>query len=359
MGINKLTMIAVLFLIIFALVFGCSKTAPTTTPSQTPTQPAPTTPTEPATPITFKVTSTLSETNIYRIAIDNLMANFKKRAGDRIKYDYYPQDSLVKMPDAFETISEGGIVDFGMTCYPFEADKMGLAAASMHMPFLLDPYKITANYRKAGFDQIIQSYLDEHNLKSAMFMGSSSGDLVTSERAGQVKSLEDLKGKVISCAKTEHEALKLLGASPVDLGASADLYEGVQRGVADGVFYGAAVILGDKLYEVTKYYTAVNAFVGNMAVVINMDVYNGLPADLREMFDESCLEAEAQHVALLKPKTEETMSFLKDQGLVIYTLPADERARWSDTVMPTRETVKTEYGDLWTKFEKEMYPSFK
>ena len=84
-----------------------------------------------------------------------------------------------------------------------------------------------------------------------------------------------------------------------------------------------------KYYEVVKYYIVSNRAGGELDVTINLDVWKKLPADLQKvMQDEANSYAKDLGPTLKEFSFVWAISELKKNGVDVYNLPPDERAKW-------------------------------
>jgi len=113
----------------------------------------------------------------------------------------------------------------------------------------------------------------------------------TLNTAKPVKTLEDLKGmKVAVSSRVLGDVAAALGASPVTL-TPTELYQGMSRGVVDGVFVAWTAVKTFKLDEVTKYHVEVPLGEAPAYVFMNQATYAGLPANAKAAIDKFSGEA--------------------------------------------------------------------
>ena len=100
-------------------------------------------------------------------------------------------------------------------------------------------------------------------------------------------NLEELKGiKIAVVTPYEAMSLKALGMTPVGMGPG-DMYTSVERGVVDAVSGDFNQDFIWKLFEVTNYRTDNVDITQRVApIIMNIETYETLPADLKKIFDE-------------------------------------------------------------------------
>jgi TRAP-type C4-dicarboxylate transport system substrate-binding protein len=206
----------------------------------------------------------------------------------KVKITTFPAEALFKSKDAFDA-TIGGIADIAWSQlgnYPGQFK----TTTVLELPFLsLDSGKIDGKQRSGGAvnSRIIQELYDtlpeiQDEWKQVKLLTIHCSDpfvLFTSKR--QVKNINDLKGlKLRELAGTRTDMWKMLGAVPANV-ALPETYESVDKGVLDGVSLPWAAIATYKLYEVVKYW-GVGTSSGEYFMMMNLDKWNSLPADIQK-----------------------------------------------------------------------------
>lgn len=104
-----------------------------------------------------------------------------------------------------------------------------------------------------------------------------------------VRSLKDLKGLELRASGTGAEVLKRLGAVPIAMPQS-ETPEAIQRGVVKGMVSSMEILKDFNFASYCPYSTDANLFVVSFAVVMNMNKWNSLPADVKKAIDELRLD---------------------------------------------------------------------
>lgn len=103
----------------------------------------------------------------------------------------------------------------------------------------------------------------------------------------KLNSLKDLKGLKVRCAGLYAEFVREFGASPTVI-PPAEYYMALKLGTIDAVMTGASVLASVKLQEVVKCYVYDPWPCGGLlSTIINLDKWNALPGDLRELIDQN------------------------------------------------------------------------
>jgi TRAP-type C4-dicarboxylate transport system substrate-binding protein len=156
-----------------------------------------------------------------------------------------------------------------------------------------------------------------------------------------IKSLADIKGKKIRSIGIVAEYIKLLGASPVAIPA-AEMYMALKLGTVDGSVFSMVALEDMKMKEVWKsYIISPNCATVVCSFLINMDSFNALPDDIKEIIRK---DAPAAMVPISSIRERLLMEYyaaeaIKNYGLKLVTL-SDKEEDWI-----RKETIKT----VWDK----------
>lgn len=167
-----------------------------------------------------------------------------------------------------------------------------------------------------------------------------------------IKSVADLKGLIIrSGGKIEAEALKALGASPVNM-SSHELYEALHRGTIDGVVSYPGTINGRSLYEVLKYWTKIPLGAYGYAIWVKKDKWDSFPDDVKDIIQMAAIKYDYAFLENAKKvEREEFLPKFKKAGMIITVPGAKEMAEFRKTVKPVWNQWVKEIGkDIGEKF---------
>jgi TRAP-type C4-dicarboxylate transport system substrate-binding protein len=162
----------------------------------------------------------------------------------------------------------------------------------------------------------------------------------------EIKTVDDLKGLILRVsAGGQADMLKAMGAAPTSMSMS-EVYLNLQKGVLDGLAAPWEAVYSFKLYEVANNFTYVPLLCNNACRVMNLSVWNSLPADVKVALNSANgLEASktwgrTQFDDMTKVARDEMQS--KGVKMNEYTLPDEELAKW-------REAYAKPIWDAWVK----------
>jgi len=100
-----------------------------------------------------------------------------------------------------------------------------------------------------------------------------------------VRALKDLQGLELRVSGTGADVVKRLGGIPVAMPQS-ETPEAIQRGVVKGIVSSMEILKDFNFAAYCPYATEANLFVVSFAVVMNLNKWNALPADVRKALDD-------------------------------------------------------------------------
>ena len=150
-----------------------------------------------------------------------------------------------------------------------------------------------------------------------------------------VKSLADMKGlRLRSPGPQQTSLLRSWGVSPLQIQVT-DLYDALQKGMADGALLPFSAIQDFKLFDVLKCHTVSNSYVMTAGLAMNLKTWNKLPPDVQKIFDElTGLKISEYGGAQNDRHSQLALEEIKRAGDQVYELPAAERKMWMDKAQP-------------------------
>jgi TRAP-type C4-dicarboxylate transport system substrate-binding protein len=235
---------------------------------------------------------------------------------------------------------ESGIADMGLPCTVFEVSKMYLHNYTYWAPFTTSDMQLVVRAHRRvlekhpEFDAIAGKY----NQKIIGWMPVDSQQIVSKF---PIKTLEDLKGRKIATGGPLVPWLEALES----VGVQSRLNEGytsLQTGVYEGWATSANPIVGFKLYEPAPYFTVADfgAFLAG-TITVNLNVWNKLPTEVREIMLEVGREYEIELAKKTEVQLAQRYEGMKKAGVKIYSLPDEEKARWGKILNDAQVALKS------------------
>lgn len=359
----KLIMVVMILGLMVGLLVGCggtttvteTKTVTTTaagagaTVTQTLTQtatvtktPAPATTTTqtgiaPAKKIIIKVGDAWADNNNVNMAIKWLCDDIEARSGGRVGFEYYWAGSVAKAKEEMNAVKTGllDLTVFHPMYYPTE---LPLTFWPWCMPTGLTSNKAYVTIMEKLVQKVpavqkeLSSISDVHVFTSDPTQGKYAfgawfriNDIMT-----------DVSGKKLNVSgEWQPKWWQALGAQTRPI-TTAELYTSMQTHACDGNVGPMALMTDLKLWEVgVKYYLDLEQGPRNGGwPAMNLNTWNKLPADIQKMFTDGIPLMAVKAAEIVDDKDNTAVANAKQLGLDFYTLPADQKAKWSALIQP-------------------------
>jgi len=162
-----------------------------------------------------------------------------------------------------------------------------------------------------------------------------------------VESLEDFKGLQMRSSETYQDVLESLEAEPVSLNPD-EIYTALQRGTVDGYGWPGFGLEDFGWDELTEYMVDPGFYQFDIIGLMNLDAWDNLPDDVKDIFNEAAEEIEEQMVEYFDKLETENRKKLKEQGAEIVELneqDADELTKLArDTMWDKILKADKEFG---------------
>lgn len=262
----------------------------------------------------------------------------EKATNGRVAFDIYYSGTLLKINMAWDGLQKGvcDIADISFATLPGLATFMDVVS--------LPDLKYTSSAHQGGVAWKLFETVPEiqNEFKAAkMLLFYSPGLFMVETSKKQVKSRDDMKGLKmrISAGESTQIMNELAGGVSVTM-VGPEIYQNIQKGVADGAFVNWDLLQSFRLYEVAPYVTHGPFNSGVKAIAISLLTWNKLPKDVQDQimsvsglagsvfwsqaFDKSGDAARAKAKAAGYPLTEYRLTqeqadqWLKTDGQKVY-----------------------------------------
>lgn len=249
------------------------------------------------------------------------------RTNGQVKIDIYPSSTLGKAQDAYDNVVKGiaditwGYVAYFPGRFPLteviNLPMLGIDKATVGSKVVWDLYENTP-FLKREFADVKVLTLHSHD-----------GAPITSKKP--ILTMQDMAGKKIRAGGGPLVTmLQALGASPMAMPAP-DTYQAAEKGVIDGAAMAWEAVEMMNLQEVLKNALDANINAGVFFLIMNKKVWDSLPPDVRQVFDEESGDKASQLFAKAWDETKKTSTdkFTKAGGKIV-VMDAAETEKWRD-----------------------------
>ena len=253
----------------------------------------------------------------------------ERRTDGRVKITLYPAGTLVSGEVMYSSTVDG-ITDIGTSSFGWERGRHPLMNAYMCTPGFPSA-KVASRVANEVVEKFKPKELADTHL---LFIHTCAPMHIWAKKP--VKTLEDVEGMEIRAGGPTGKLVKNMGGVPVSAPQS-EAYEMLSKGIVKGSISSLDVLKGFRQGEVVEHVTLAYFHVAPFFVSMNLDRWNDLPPDIQKVFDE--VSAEYIEIAgeVWDKASEAGLAYAKEEGLEIYALPDEERARWHACYKPLRE----------------------
>jgi tripartite ATP-independent transporter DctP family solute receptor len=161
-----------------------------------------------------------------------------------------------------------------------------------------------------------------------------------------VRTVGDIKGLKLRVMNNVLyvDNMKAMQANPVPM-AWGEVYNGLQLKTIDGQENAEDVIFRSKLFEAQDYMTIWDYSIDFEVVLVNVNWWNGLTNETRMFIQNLADESIALEENLLRKNTKELREKIEQEGMEIYYLTEESKAKFRETVQPVWEEYKLIFGE--------------
>lgn len=247
---------------------------------------------------------------------------------------FYPGASLGPPMEAFKLV-QSGAVDMGCVILGFFPGRFPLTEV-IQLPFLGLPSAVVGSRIYQDLYETFPEFKDEYPGVKVLILYTDAPTPIGSNRS--IRRAEDMKGlKIRSLSGSPAEMIKALGGSPL-LMPPGEIYTSMERSVIDGWMISWEATIGQRLYEVTDYFTTANMYQPALSFLMNLDVWNKLPPDIQRIIDEHSGDNGAEFFGMEfdKYNREGVEKVRGMKGKEIIALSPSEVKRWEKICEPIR-----------------------
>ena len=257
----------------------------------------------------------------------------EKYSDGRISVEFFPDNQLGTLDEIFHAVQVGDVEMCGVAPY------VNLVPGGMFnwMPWTVESWEESkmALSRPSGVLYVPkQKAMNEVGMH--ILFTVSQGSYGIGNNVRPIKTTEDFKNlkmrvsSSLGCVRGLQNMAAGTGMT-VQTVPWGDLYNALSRGVVDGCWSMWPSLVEERHYEVMKFYTSLDWMWDANQVVINNDIWNELPEDLKAAIEKAADEAEAHQYKIQEKMADEFQAFLKKQpNFEIYYPTIEERAEFRE-----------------------------
>ena len=263
----------------------------------------------------LKLSHVLSPTSDYQIMVNHFAELMVKKTGGKVKVTAYPSGQLGNERVAFEQLQMGAL-DMAISGTPVLSAWVPEGQV-FDLPYLVQTRDqgLALLNGKTG-DWWREILRQRTGVRSLGFLDYGFRQVYNKTRP--INTPDDLKGLKLRVLENPSYILtySALGVKATPM-AYGEVYTALQQGVIDGGEANAQGYVNDKFVEVAKFFSYTSATYNPITFLINDNLYNSFPPDIRKAFDESAKESLVYQKEVARKMDEEAVAKMKAAGVTI------------------------------------------
>lgn len=280
---------------------------------------------------------------LYKVG-DKLKENIEKISDGEIQVKVFPAGQLGNLPQMVGQLKKGSI--------DLLKDHVGLTAIIeggkdflvIFAPYLFrDQMHLRKFMASSTFQEMMKKVETTNGIKNLGYICNRNPRAI-STRQKMVIVPDDLKGLKMRAPKVSAipEIFKLWGAS-LAVVAAPEMYNALQQKVIDGQDNGIDIVADWKLYEVQKYYTAIDYSRAAECLWINQQKWDSLSTAQQVVIQKAVAATVDWADEYFKDVTENAYQRCRDEGMIVVMPPLKP---WYDS---SQKVIAELDGNMWTK----------
>ncbi|MGO4887503.1 TRAP transporter substrate-binding protein DctP [Anaerobacillus sp. MEB173] len=278
----------------------------------------------------------------YQLGLEQFVQAVEEESNGKVKIEIYGAGQLGGERDMSEQVQLGTLDMALMTTGPLGNFVPNLAV--LEMPFLFEDVDHAYRVLDGEIGEELLKELEESGFKGFAYWENGIRGISNSKH--EIRTPEDMAGLKMRTLENDVfvETFRALGSDPTPI-AWPETYTSLQQGVADGFDSPYAQFGTAKMYEVQDYYTEAGIYYASAILMMNMDKYNGLPADVQELLERLGKEFAPIQRDINKQLADENKQLILDNGVEIVEVDEVDTEAFRAAVQPVYERFADQFGD--------------
>lgn len=216
----------------------------------------------------------------------------------------------------------------------------------LDLPFLFPTYEAAYTYLDGDQGKKLLALLDRKGIHGVVFLENGWRNFTSSKK--WIKTPEDVKGQKIRVMESPMYMglISTMGGSPTPM-AYPELPNALLQKVIDGQENPSVNIYSAKMYESQPWMTQDQHTYNVMIMKVNKKVWNGLPADIKKIMEDTATEVSAFQRKLNRECDDDFIAKLKAKGMKVHVLTAAERNVFEKALLPMYDKGRSVAGATW------------
>lgn len=293
-----------------------------------------------------------SEGSLVYMVAEYFEKTLEEKTGGRIQVDVYPSGQLSSGDDESMNNLMSGIFEMSPSAPSSLAKSSGVVGFNiLDFPYMFSGVDESLKLcRSELWDELEKEFEAKTNVKPLIWY--STGSNAVGNKIHAIEKPSDFEGLKLRTASSDIfvNTVKAMGGNPMAM-AFGETFSAIQQGTVDGIVTPFVNFWKEGFYDVTKYVTQLQSSEFYHCLMVTSDFYNGLPDDLKALFDEAVAATDKYAEDLGKQFENETVpKNLKELGVELVQLTAEQKAAFTEATATVRENSKDAVGaDFYKK----------
>lgn len=252
----------------------------------------------------------------------------EKRTNGRIKVTYFAGNTLTPPTQTYDSVVKG-IADVGQSLVGYAPGRFPLTEV-LALPLGYSSGIQATNLCNEFYKKFKPKEFDDSQV---MYLHGHGPGLFNTKKV--ISGIEEVKGLRIKANAENAAIVSAMGGAPVSLPIT-ETYDGLQKGLVDGVLLPIEPIKGWKFFEMIK--TTVEnyamAYTAPIFVVMNKDKWNSLPKDIQEIITQVNVEWVDKQGKQWTELDAESKEFCSNKGIKFVKASPEEEAKTAEKMKP-------------------------
>jgi TRAP-type C4-dicarboxylate transport system substrate-binding protein len=255
-------------------------------------------------------------------------ADVEKRTNGDLKFEIYPNSSLMKTVAQFSALRKGAL-DFSLYPTSYAGGEVPELNVTF-MPAIVTTYEQGFAWKKSEIGREMTSLLESKGVKIISWVWQSGG---IAARSAPVVRPQDAQGIKIRGGSREMDSMfKAAGASTSTM-PSNEIYIAMQTGNVDAAVTSSTSLISFKLEEVSKHLTSAGGrsfFFVFEPLLMSKEIFDGLPKPQQDTLMAAGEAQESFGLEAAKADDKEMAQVYAKAGAKVHEMDAGALAAWRD-----------------------------
>jgi TRAP-type C4-dicarboxylate transport system substrate-binding protein len=288
-------------------------------------------------PTTLKIShqfpgGTINEGDFRDRLVRKFAAEVEKRSNGGLKFDIYPNGSLVKVNSQFSALRRGAL-DMSLVPISYSGGEVPETNIGL-LPALVPSYEVGSKWKTAEVGKFLSQFLAEKGIVIVTWIWQAGG---VASRSKPLVAIDDAKGMKVRGGSREMDMMfKEAGASVLSL-PSNEIYAAMQTGAMDAALTSSTSLISFRLEEVSKFLTSGRGksyWFMFEPLLMSKQVFDKLPKAQQDLI--MAVGAEMEPFAVQNAKADDiaVADVYAKKGAKVYDLDDATLAKWQALAKP-------------------------